>query len=169
MKKKVVISTTLVLLVFLAFMLILKATGDDEMVVLIESDGIFVNDIKVADGNSIVAVDDRYFFIPFMPILEAVASEVSFEEGTGNILFTHARVRYIGQFQEAGNFKFLHVGRIKNRDSRDDDDFIQLHTTGSGGGCRIINDEIYIVYHAGIRLFEALGCTVIFNLESNQS
>lgn len=124
---------------------------------------IYVNGIKIISQDTILMSDDE-IFIPLRTSLEALGSEVIWEESTGNIYFNYADTEYICKFVALNSYfpeaKSLLITKVSNKDSTINNDYIQLNPMSADGAYLMINDRTYLYQETANRLFRALGCNI---------
>lgn len=122
---------------------------------------IYVNDIKINGKETILTRDDE-IFIPLRTVLEALSSEVIWDENTKDIYFNYANTEYICEFAALNSYfpeeKRLLISKVENKGSTSNSDYIQLNPMSADGAYCEINDRIYLYQETAKRLMEALGC-----------
>ena len=124
---------------------------------------IYVNDTEISN-NDMCLTDNNEMFIPLRAVLEALGSEVIWEEKTGNVYFSYEDVKYVCKFVALNSIfpenKDILICNVENKDSIYNSDYIQLHPMCASGSYFMLNDRTYLYQDTGRRLFEALGCSV---------
>ena len=131
---------------------------------------IYVNNVKLNDEFYISASYNE-IIMPLRTILEALGSEVYQEESTGNIYFNYSGINYICKFVPLNsNFpeeKKILISNIEYKDSTKTSDHIMLNPMGASGSYCMVDNKTYLYRETGIRLFEALGCKVEVDSDTN--
>ena len=122
---------------------------------------LFLNQTKIEHKDTVLFTGEVLF--PLRTVMEQLGANVIWHEDTGNIDIVYKNKKYLCEIQ-APNPMFPEIKYIYIKDSLNGN-YLHLTKMSIGGLYTLINDRTYLYEETGIRLFEALGCTVEIDKE----
>lgn len=164
MKIKQMLSIVLLVIKCFSMTIAAKAEGD-----ILLKGNLYVNGQQI-ENSSTILIQDNEILMPLRSILEAMGSKVNWDEASGNIYFDYSNIKYVCKFLALNpNFpenKSIMICEVDKESSTKNKDYVQLNPMAANGVYTMIEDRTYLNQETGKRLFEALGCTVEFELDT---
>ncbi|MBE7020129.1 MAG: copper amine oxidase N-terminal domain-containing protein [Ruminococcaceae bacterium] len=92
--------------------------------------------------------------LPLRTIFEALGATIEWQQETGETIICYKDEVFLCYTEKSNSIYYFFIQK------KDKDEFIYLNPMATLGGFYMINDRMYIFEESGVRLFEAMGCSV---------